>query len=628
MRSMNRLRPASWCTVFAVITAAGILYAQEAQISPAMRSDGSVRVESIPSSGADEAGQADYVSIHVDGGEIGQVLNAFAMQTGRNLVIGPEVTGDQVNIHLSNVKWEDALDVILKPYGFGYRKVGDIIVVSQLDKLSSLATVEPLATRVFELNYLDAADVKEMLEKQLSPRGTLSIMTVRGQRGWEFAAQGRRYSRGATSLSKRTRAEEDESQARSKTLVATDIPGVLDRIADVLSEVDRMPQQVLVEARFLEVNNNFLQDIGVDISSSWKLSDNSTIGFNSAFNEVEPNAFLPASEGLEGDPLNSGFGGYPDQNGDFSFRKLSSPSLDILLELIQEDDDSNLLSAPHILTLNNQEATIIIGQKYPIIESDVTGDNATVSSTLDYYENIGIQLNVVPQITKDNYVNMIVHPSVSAIDDFASAKAGSIGAVALTEYPIINVREAETQILLKNEESVVMGGLLDEREAKTVSKVPLLGDVPYLGRLFRRDTTSTKKIDLLIFLKATIVTPENYEMVIEKVEEVPAQAENVEVIIVNTPEATVSEAVEVPQSEEVIAGELVIEVPEEEVPDVETEVSAPEVSVSEDSEPEMSESDSVPEEEEVVPVVENAPPPVPSEEAEEISPEPEEEAME
>jgi type IV pilus secretin PilQ/predicted competence protein len=446
---------------------------------------------------------SDYVSIKVDGGTLTQVLNAFAIQTGRNVVVGPEVVSDGVNIHLNHVRWDDALEVILKPYGFGYRTVGDTIVISKLDKLAALEAVEPLQTRVFNLKFVDAGDVKEMLTGQLSGRGSMSVMVARGQKGWDFAAQNQsRYSQSASSLAKRERmgTKDEDVQAKSKTIVVTDIPGVLEKIAGVLEIVDQKPQQILVEAKFVEVNDNYLRDIGVELGGSFKMGGN-PLGASEKFFDAVPNAFDPASgkDEIAGERTLNTFGQITFDSG----------SANLLINLLQEDDDSKVLSAPKVLTLNNQEATIIVGQKYPIIESNVSGgstDNNSTSTTLDYYENIGIQLNVVPQVSGEGYINMIVHPSVSSIIDFTSGIVVAGGdSQALTEYPVINIREAETQILMKDTETIVIGGLLEERKGTTTFKVPFLGDLPLIGRLFRRDTDNTKNIDLLIFITASMV---------------------------------------------------------------------------------------------------------------------------
>ncbi|MCF7849616.1 MAG: type II and III secretion system protein, partial [Kiritimatiellales bacterium] len=176
----------------------------------------------------------------------------------------------------------------------------------------------------------------------------------------------------------------------------------------------------------------------------------------------------------------------------------------VLINLIQTDEDANILSAPRILTLDNQEATILVGEKFPIIKTDVSssGGAQNIDTSLEYYENIGIQLNVIPQVCDGSYINMIVHPAVSEIKALVTSGEN--------EFPRLNVREAETQILLKSRDTAVIGGLQDERDKFTVKRVPFLGDIPYLGRLFRQEKTDKTKIELLIFIKASIIEPEEY----------------------------------------------------------------------------------------------------------------------
>ncbi|MDH3346098.1 MAG: secretin and TonB N-terminal domain-containing protein, partial [Kiritimatiellaceae bacterium] len=250
---------------------------------------------------------SDYVSIQVDGGTIRQVMNAFALQTKRNVIIGPEVTNNTVTIHLNNVHWDNALEVILKPYGYGYRVVGNAIVVGELNRLQALETVEPLQSRVYELRFLDAGDAKEIIDSQLSPRGKMSIITARGQKGWSFGSPERRaMSRSGSTLQKRERLEEAES-AKSKTLIISDVPTVLDRIEKVLKKVDRMPRQVLVESRFMEVNEDLLRDIGVEMGGDFTIGGN-TLGLNEKFYDATPNAFTPLSEGIMGKRTLNTFG--------------------------------------------------------------------------------------------------------------------------------------------------------------------------------------------------------------------------------------------------------------------------------------------------------------------------------
>jgi type IV pilus secretin PilQ/predicted competence protein len=436
------------------------------------------------------------VTLNVENGDMAQVLKAFSLQTGKSIVIGPEVVSSNVNVHLSEVDWNDALEVILKPYGYGYTTTGKAIVVNRLDKIALVKAVEPLESKVFTLHYLDASDIKETIEKHLSTRGNMSVLQRKGLIGWKSdASKGRGNSRSGTStMGIRERAVTGEDTQKSKTFIITDIPSVLASVEQILMEVDLRPQQVLIEAQFMEVNVNYLRDIGVDFTRL----DVGDFTFSSEFSAVAPNAFNPAAE------LSGG-----SSRQVFSQLKLDSSDAEIFLRVLQEDDDSNLLSAPKIMTLNNHEATIVVGTKFPIIESDTSGDSTSVTSTsLEYYENIGIQLNVVPQVCAENQINMIVHPSVS---EQTGETAGVTGVTsAVTSYPIISVREVETQILLNDGETVVIGGLMSQRDGKSVFKIPLLGDIPILGRLFRRNVDSTKNVELLIFLKANIIDQDNY----------------------------------------------------------------------------------------------------------------------
>jgi type II secretory pathway component GspD/PulD (secretin) len=469
-----------------------------AQTAPAEQPapQATIKVETLTAAAsAQEAPPADYVSIHVDGGTLRQVLNAFSMQTQRNVVIGPEVVSEGVSIHLNNVRWDEALDVILKPYGFGYRKVGDTVVVSKLDKLASLSAVEPLETKVFNLKYLDASDVQDIIKAQLSSRGTISVASARGQKGWKFATQSdAKSSESAVMLGKLERVADDkddqQDRSRSKTLIVTDVPGSLARVADVLAEVDKIPRQVLVESRFMEVNNTLLKEVGLQLD--------------------------PIS--LKLDIVNLGQAG---SGGDESFNQTgwkSTLSAAAIIDLLQKDEDTKVLSAPRILTLNNQEATIVVGQKFPIVKTEIqnnTGnDNPTKSTELERYENSGIQLSVVPQICDGNFINMIVHPSVVNFVGFEVVRNDD--GTDLVRYPIINTRETETQIMTKNGETIVIGGLLEDQKKEGVRKVPLLGDIPLLGRMFRRNTSDNYTKDLLIFISATIVNEKNYDTIVAK----------------------------------------------------------------------------------------------------------------
>jgi general secretion pathway protein D len=184
----------------------------------------------------------------------------------------------------------------------------------------------------------------------------------------------------------------------------------------------------------------------------------------------------------------------------FLYQKLMGSQFEAVMHALQENANANTLSAPRILTLNNQEATILVGTKYPILTSEVSSESGTtVTSTLDYYQDIGIQLNVVPQISGDKYINMVIHPAVTAYD--------TSNTVGTNAYPVISTREAQTRVLLEDNQTIVIGGLLKDVKKKTNMGIPFLKDIPILGNLFGRDTNDTEKVDLLIFITATIIKP-------------------------------------------------------------------------------------------------------------------------
>ncbi len=462
---------------------------------------------------AKDTQQSETVTINVKDANISEVLKAYSLQTGQSIVVGPDVVSDNVNVRLNNIPWKNALDVILKPYGFGYRLVGDTIVISRLENIISVEGIEPLDSRVFKLKFLDAYDIKAICEAQLSGRGKFTILETKGLPGWEFGGDG--SSGAATESGVRTRKQKENLQ-KSKTFVVTDVPAAITKLAGLIQEMDAMPSQVLIEAKFLEISTGDLSDIGLEyINAVENVVDLGTTGSLSPI-PLDPSLLrvLNPTTGYP-DPLQTrAAGGYSQDNGiRLSHSVLGEWGADMLFALMAREQDANVLSAPSILTLNNQEAAILVGQKFPIIESqNNSGSGSTVTSTsLDYYENIGIQLNVIPQVCDEDYINMIVHPAVSEIAGFeAGVVTGGSDVQSGTQYPILRIREAETQVMIKSGSSVIIGGLQTERDRDDIKKVPLLGDIPFLGRLFRRETLTKEKIDLLIFIKGTIIDNESY----------------------------------------------------------------------------------------------------------------------
>lgn len=472
-------------------------YAQENQPVDAPQPEAEEQTAKVESLTASENVTLDFKEA-----DIRNVLKIISYKSGVNIVTTPEVMGN-VTIRLVDVPWEKAMDVILKTYGFGYEKQGSIITVAPIEKLTALkkqeielAQVQPTVTEVFNLKYIDAQDAKKALEPQLSSRGKITVLEMTGQAGWEFSTAG---------LGKRKRVTE-EKLGRSKVIIISDVPPALDKIREVIAQIDIIPQQVVIETRIMEVNRDKLKDIGFDwgTGSSGAESttitttptgkragvDTSQIGGHLLGDQITPNIFGAKETNLT--TANTGL--------KLLFKRLTGAQFEVILHALDEDVHTNTLSAPRIMTLNNQEASILVGTKYPILKTDTTGAGSTAITnvTLDYYQDIGIQLNVVPQVGLNNYINMVVHPAVSSY-------TGTDASITTAKYPVIDIRETETRILMKDGETIVIGGLLKDVKSKEIIGIPFLSKIPLLGIVFRRETVDTQKIDLLIFITAHIV---------------------------------------------------------------------------------------------------------------------------
>jgi type II secretory pathway component GspD/PulD (secretin) len=288
----------------------------------------------------------------------------------------------------------------------------------------------------------------------------------------------------------------------TKMLLITDIPPVMDEMKSVIEKIDIKPRQIMIEAKIIEVSRDYLEDIGFEYSTNYVgASDIKIDGINSgddygvggqmvagtgAAASITPSVFSPSATGLS--PSNAGM--------QMVIRQLVGSKFEAIFHALEEDVHSNLLSAPRIMTLDNQEATILVGTKYPILSTSVSGtDTTTTTTSLDYYQEIGIQLNVVPQISGENKINIIIHPAITSYTN----------TVGTNLYPIIITREAETQVLMNDGETIVIGGLIKDYDNTSKLGVPFLSKIPILGLFFRRDTTDTAKIELLVFITARIV---------------------------------------------------------------------------------------------------------------------------
>ena len=478
--------------------------------------------------------------------DINNVLKIISYKSGINIVTTPDVIGN-VSVRLADVPWEIALDVILKTYGFGSQRQGNVILVTKIENVAKIASEEPLQTEIITLKFLDAQDAQKIIIPLLSPRGKISVLYTRGQKGWQFGtfkigrdsasssalakesvgavkSETVSYEKNAAGETVMKKAEFDPA-IKSKLLVITDTASTLDRIDNIiLPKLDVKPKQVLIETRIIEVNRDKLRDIGLDwgLGSGTNSARTNTItpqgagdgtatgghsGTITTSTPLVPSLFGPATTTILGyEPYNAG--------AEFVFQKLTGTKFEAVIHALEDTANTNTLSAPSIVTLDNQEASMLVGYHTPILQSTVTagtnGSNATVTQTLDYYQEIGIRLNVVPQISEEGYINMIIHPSITSSNSDVPATSTAGGDPTVTHYPIIDVREVQTQVLLKDKETIVIGGLLKDVKGKEMIGIPFLKDLPWIGQLFGRETNTVTKIDLLIFITARIIKEDEY----------------------------------------------------------------------------------------------------------------------
>ncbi|MBU2101877.1 MAG: hypothetical protein KKF80_00625, partial [Candidatus Omnitrophica bacterium] len=451
------------------------------------------------------------------------VLQAIAEKASRdgkkvNIVISPRVEG-LVSVSLENIDWQTALEVVLKTYGYGSMRHKEVIIVAPLEEIKEREIqererqgVEAAQIKIFKLKYLDANDAKKAITPLLSPAGKISVLEMTGQAGWEFST-----STDAKAGALKRERRKSGAISRTKVLVVSDISRKLDEIGSLLKEIDVMPKQIVISTKVVEVNRDLLRDIGVDWgtgtngtaysaitgrgftqeSASSKGNDKS-YGGSTLWDKIVPSAFDPKAATLS--TANTGL--------QLAFKHLTGADLEVILHALEEDVRTNVLSMPTIITLNNQEASILVGQKYPIVATKVSEQTSKITgAALDYYQEIGVQLNVVPQICGENedFISLIIHPVVSSSDTTLQVRTEDD--IILVEYPIIEAREADTQLMIRDGETVVMGGLIKDVKVKNVMGIPFLKNLPFIGRAFRRDTYDTQKIDLVIFITAKIVKP-------------------------------------------------------------------------------------------------------------------------
>lgn len=306
----------------------------------------------------------------------------------------------------------------------------------------------------------------------------------------------------ANSSSKDTARDVDisiQADEASNALVVRADPASMIDIIDIIESLDQRRQQVLIEAAIVEVTGDFSRQLGTELALGDKGSSNTPLGLTAptgtlaqALQQIAGGGDL-AGVNLGSAPLLAG-GKESDNGVSFAF----------IIRALASNSDVNLLSTPSITTMDNEEAKIVVGQNVPFrTGSTTTGSNGTTNPfTTIQREDVGLTLEVTPHINKDNLVRLKIHQEVSEVDQSSLDVIGSDAAADL----ITNKRTINTTILIDDQEVIILGGLIRDKETRGESRVPLLGSIPLLGYLFKSETIDIEKQNLLVFLRPTVLT--------------------------------------------------------------------------------------------------------------------------
>ena len=327
--------------------------------------------------------------------------------------------------------------------------------VSQLIKQLDKPITDSGNTRVVYLHYLDAAELLPIL------RGMATAM-----------AEDNKNAEANSSIS-------IEASESSNALIMTAPPYILEMMADVIAQVDIRRAQVLVEAIIVEVSKDFSQTLGVEWNTSLNRDDGVEAITNFGLKSADEDGVLS----LIGSGLNLGF----YRNG----------SLRALVQAVANENDANILSTPSIMTLDNQEAEILVGSNVPLISGQSTGSSSSTNDpfTTIEREDIGLSLKITPQINSGDAITLDVLQEIETISE-TSANTNDI---------VTNKRSIKTKVIVEDDNILVLGGLISDDVQQIVSKVPILGDMPLLGALFRTTTDKVIKKNLMVFIHPVIL---------------------------------------------------------------------------------------------------------------------------
>ncbi len=466
---------------------------------------------SAPGALSDELNTVKIDHLELKDMDIMDVLKLIAQKTGLNIIVGKGVQG-KVTIYLNGVSATEALRIILDANGLAYKYDDGIVRVmtaQEYERRYGQVFGGKSQTKVYHLNYAKAEDLSPLIEHLKSSTGkiisdlksnTIVVMDARENAEMiealirevdipvEVEVFELNYAKVEDIVAKiepliTQSVGSVRFDERSNKIIVTDKPSKMGVIARLIREFDVQDRQVLIEAKIVQIQLSDSYELGVD----WK-------------------AVFPGMDDLTAQSDFDVISNSESNRGKLQIGTITTNNYTAMIEALQTIGKTNVLSSPSITVVNNQEAKILVGTTQPYVTTTTTtpaSGPTTVSESVNFIE-VGVKLYVVPTIHSDGFITMKIKPEVStALTPITTGQNN--------EIPVVETSEAETIVRIKDGVTVVIGGLIKDEKRSTIKKVPLLGNVPLLGKFFRNTDDSVVKTEIAIFLTPRVMIGDQQE---------------------------------------------------------------------------------------------------------------------
>ncbi|PKH30467.1 fimbrial protein [Pseudomonas sp. 43NM1] len=409
----------------------------------------------------------EKLSLNFQDIDVRSVLQLIADFTNLNLVASDTVQGG-ITLRLQNVPWDQALDLVLKTKGLDKRMIGNVLLVAPADEIAArerqelesqkqIAELAPLRRELLQVNYAKAADIAKLFQSVTSAEAKID-------------------ERGSITVDERT-----------NNIIAYQTQDRLDELRRIVAQLDIPVRQVMIEARIVEANVDYDKSLGVRWGGSIQNKGNWNASGVSSGANGSTTIGTPGSTSTNSPFVDMGTAANTSGLG-IAFIT-DNVLLDLELTAMEKTGNGEIVSQPKVVTSDKETAKILKGTEIPYQEASSSG------ATSVSFKEASLSLEVTPQITPDNRIIMEVKVTKDEPDYLNKVQ----------DVPPIKKNEVNAKVLVNDGETIVIGGVFSNTQSKVVDKVPFLGDVPYLGRLFRRDVVSEKKSELLVFLTPRIM---------------------------------------------------------------------------------------------------------------------------